>query len=775
MIISLALLGYGASGTFLALLQKKLLQNFRISFITNIAMFGLSSLICFIFAQRFPFNPEELLFDITQWRNLAVIYLTLSLPFFFAANAIGLALIHFRMRLSRIYAADLIGAGFGSLCIVLMLFVVFPTTALRLLSVLGICAALLAVWETELKSRVVWLLLLCLVIIPVVIPETLIQLSASPYKDLNQALRVTGTRIVEQRSSPLGVVSVVESSKIPLRHAPGLSLNAKTEPPEQLGLFIDGNGPSAITNVSGGMSGLDHLDQFTSALPYHLKRPDRVLVLGAGGGTAVLQGLQLGAKHIDAVELNPQVINLVMEKYGTYAGDIYHDGRVQVINAEVRGFLAAIDKRFDLIQVPILESFSASSTGLYSLSEDYLYTIEAFKQYLQHLVPGGYLVINRWIKMPPRDTLKVMATVIEALKREGVKGIAQRLVLIRGWQTSALLIKNGSFTSDELSAVRIFCEQRSFDVSYLPDMSADEVNRFNILSKPYYYLGTKELLGNAPDRFLDNYKFNLTPATDNQPFFFQFFRWRSLREILSLYGKGGAPLIDTGYLVLVATLIQAITASLILILLPNYFYHRMHKRSDPMLSRSHVLVYFTALGLAFLFIEIAFIQKLMLFLHHPLYAVAVSLTAFLLFAGFGCAYTQGLTNTDNDDAQFTSGIVMPATVILVICTLYLLTLDKAFIYLIHLPDVVRIIISIIVIAPLAFCMGMPFPMGLSQLGQHAPDLISWAWGINGCASVISAVLASLIAMHFGFNIVIAIATLLYLMAAISFPKPLAGK
>ncbi len=770
MIISLALLGYGASGTFLVLLQKKLLQNFHVSFISNIVLFGFSSLFCFVFAQRLPFNPEELVFDIFQWRNLTFIYLTLAVPFFFAANAIGLALIHYRIHLSRIYSADLIGAGFGSLCIVLMLFIILPTTALRLLSVLGLCAALIAAGETGYKSRITSLLLMCLIIVPVVIPEILIQLSASPYKDISQSLRVTGTRIVEQRSSPLGTVSVLESSKIPLRHAPELSLNAITELPEQLGLFIDGNGPSAINHVTTDKINLNYLDLVTSALPYHLTQPDSVLVLGAGGGTPVLQSLQHEVNHIDAVELNPQVIELVRDKYGTYAGNIYNDNRVRIINTEVRGYLSASDQHYDLIQVPILDSFSASSTGLYSLSEDYLYTIEAFKLYIQHLAPDGFLVINRWIKMPPRDTLKVMATAIAVLKKEGIKDIEQRLVLIRGWQTSALLIKNGPFTSDELIAVRIFCEQRSFDVSYLPDMSVDEVSRFNILNKPYYFLGTKELLGNAPDQFLNNYKFNLMPATDNKPYFFQFFRWQTLPEIINLYGKGGVPLIDTGYLVLVVTLIQAVIASVILILLPMYFYHRLQKQDVNLIRRRQMLVYFAALGLAFLFIEIAFIQKLMLFLHHPLYAVAVSLTAFLLFAGLGSAYTQRHHKSSNN--YF--GITLPVLVIVALSAIYLLTLDTLFSYLIHLPDVVRIVISVIIIAPLAFCMGMPFPKGLSQLGQHAPDLISWAWGINGCASVISAVLASLLAMHFGFNIVIVIAGLLYILAAISFPKQQAG-
>jgi spermidine synthase/MFS family permease len=767
MIISLALLGYGASGTFLAIFQNKLLKHFHVSYITNITLFGLSSLFCFMFVQGLSFNPQELLFDRKQWLILTAIYLILSIPFFFAANAIGLALIQFRSQLSRIYAADLVGAAFGSLAIVLLLFIVFPTLALRLLSVLGIAAALLAAWEIQLHSRRINVMLSILLLILVLIPASSIQLTASPYKDLSQTLRISGTRIVEQQSSPLGLVSVVESTKIPLRHAPQLSLNAITELPPQLGLFIDGNGPSPITQFSEGNANLDYLDFLSSALPYHLKRTDKLLVLGAGGGSSVLQGLHLGAKQIDAVELNPQVIELVREKYGNYAGNIYKDKRVQLINKEARAYLSANEKKYGLIQVPILDSFNASATGLFSLSEDYLYTIEAFKLYLQHLELDGYLLINRWIKVPPRDTLKIIATVIATLKQQGISDIAQRLVVIRGWQTSAVLIKNGTFTAEELQAIRTFCQQRSFDVAYLPDISEEETNRFNSLNEPYYYQGTKALLGNAAEQFIDQYKFKLTPATDDQPFFFQFFRWRSFKEILGLYGRGGAGLIDTGYLVSIATLAQAFLASLILILLPLFFYQRQNKdqqRQHQAVSRTRVLIYFTALGLAFLFIEIAFIQKLMLLLHHPLYAVAVSLTAFLLFAGIGCAYSERFNHDQ------TTGIVKPVSMILLLSLLYLLTLESVFAMLMQLPDAMRIVISVIVIAPLAFCMGMPFPKGLAQLGQHAPDLIPWAWGINGCASVISAVLAGVIANHFGFSSVIIIAILLYLLAVLSFPQ-----
>jgi spermidine synthase len=768
MIISLALLGYGASGTFLALAFKPLLRHFRVAFITSIALFGLATLGCFLVAQRIPFNPEELLYDTGQWLNLTGMYLVLSLPFFFAASAIGLALAQYRGRLARVYAADLMGAGLGSLAVVLLLFALFPMPALRLLSAMGSAAALVAVWETGLRVRAAYLLLACLAIAPAILPATWTELAMSPYKDLSQSLRVTGTRVVQQRSSPLGLIDVVESRVIPLRHAPGLSLNATSEPPQQLALFIDGNGPSAITGIPSDPTALDYLDQLTSALPYHLRTPDSVLVLGAGGGTSVLQALHLGAHHVDAVELNPQIVKLVRDTYGAFSGGIYRDARVRVITAEARGFLATDERHYDLIQIPILDSFGASSAGLYALSEDYLYTVEGLQAYLRHLTPGGLLAINRWVKMPPRDTLKALATAIEALERSGLEDAAQRLAVIRGWQTSTLLVKNGTFSAAELAAVRRFCEARSFDLVYLPGMAASEANRFNLLTAPYFFASATQLLGSARESFFDRYKFNLRPATDDRPYFFHFFRWRTLPEILRLYGQGGVPLMDIGYLVLLATLIQASAASLILILLPLWVYHLQRRQTPQRIGRARVLVYFAALGLAFLFIEIAFIQKLILFLHQPLYAVAVALSAFLLFAGLGSAWSQRFTGPRDKDRR--PGILRPVAAVVTLCVLYLATLDDVFAQLMHLPDLGRILISILLIAPLAFCMGMPFPLGLAQLGQHAPQLMPWAWGINGCASVISTVLATLLAMHVGFTAVVASAGLLYLLAAASFPR-----
>jgi hypothetical protein len=766
MMISLALLGYGVSGAFLMLLQRPLLQRFAASYITNLALFGISAVACFLLAQHIPFNAEEILWDARQTVWLLCTYLSLAVPFFFAANAIGLALIHYRARLSRIYAADLLGAGLGSIGILLLLFMVLPMQALTVLGLLGIGAALLAGWELQQRLTAAWLLLPLAAVGLLLIPASWSTLEISPYKGLSQILRVKDTRVIAERSSPLGMLSVVESPTVPLRHVPGLSLNATTEPPAQLGVFTDGDGLSVINRYSGDTQTLAHLDQLTSALPYHLRPVNRALILGAGGGTDVLQALYHHTTHIDAVELNPQFARLVTTEYADFAGHLFQMPGVTLHIAEARSFATGSPGDYDLIQVSLLDTFSASASGQFALSENHLYTIEALEEFLEKLSPDGFLSITRWIKLPPRGTLKLFATAIEALRAGGIDDPGLQLILIRGWQTSTLLVKNGVVSAQDIENVRAFCAARSFDVAWYPGIMRDDSNRYNRLRDAWFHDATRALLGDEDERFLDNYKFNLRPASDEQPYFFHFFKWGTLAEVLQLRERGGAPLADAGYLVLVATLGQAVIAALLLILLPIWMYQRHTALAQQGMRRSTVMGYFFILGLAFLFIEIAFIQKLLLFLHHPLYAIAVVLSSFLVFSGLGSAW---LGRTSPGDRGRLLGLAV--TGIVVLGTVYLLSLGTLLEQLATLPDVVRILISIAIIAPLAFCMGMPFPLGLGRLADHAPDLIPWAWAINGCASVISAVLATLLAIHFGFSTVIAAALALYALTLWVFPAP----
>jgi hypothetical protein len=323
-----------------------------------------------------------------------------------------------------------------------------------------------------------------------------------------------------------------------------------------------------------------------------------------------------------------------------------------------------------------------------------------------------------------------------------------------------------------VATLRRFCETRSFDVDYYPGIRPEETNRFNLLEQPYAYEGTLALLSDRREDFLRRYKFAIDPATDDRPYFFHFFKWATLSEFLSMKERGGLPLLEWGYPILVLTLLQALAVSVVLILLPLGLRRefRQHRR-----GRTRMAVYFSALGMGFLFLEIAFIQKFILFLGHPLYAVAVVLSGFLLFAGLGSHFSEAFSariQAIRPNWGRSQAIAVAGVVIVLLITSYLLVLPPVLQACLGAPVAMRVAITLIMIAPLAFCMGMPFPLGLALVREAAPTFIPWAWGINGCLSVLSSILATIIAIHLGFNAVVLMAAGLYGLAAAVLRRPL---
>jgi len=785
MAISIALLGYGASGSFLALFQDRLRPRFTAVFALSAALFGVSAVAGFALAQRLPFNALAVIWEPRQLLYLMAYYLLFAIPFFCAATCVGLAFAVFPNHIARVYRYDMLGAGLGALGIIAALFWLFPSQALRVAGGLGLLAAALASWQ-EVGARRWWRTAAYLIgaaLVYAAVPNSWTALRFSEYKELAQALLIPGIEIVREESSPLGLLKVVRSPLIPLRYAPGLSLSNAIEPPPQLGVFTDGGGLSPITAFDGELEPLAYLDYTSAALPYHLLERPEALIIGAGGGADVLLALYHRAARIDAVELNPQLVRLVRDTFADFAGHLYDRPDVHVRLAEGRGFVAGARRYYDVIQLPLLDSFAAAAAGTLSLSESYIYTVEAFEEYLRHLRPGGFVAITRWLKLPPRDSLKLFATALAALKRMGVAEPGQRLALIRTWSTTTFLVKNGALTPAEIAKIRAFADERSFDLAYYPGMRREEANRYNILEQPYFFDGATALLG--PDRasFLRRYKFDVSPTTDDRPYFFDFFKWRALPELLKRRALGGAALLDWGYLILVSTLVQAVVLSVVLILAPLRFYR---VSSAPSADRWRVAAYFLTIGLAFLFIEIASIQRFILFLGHPVYAIAVVLCGFLVFAGLGSGTSPRLAAwvAPGHASATTRGrrgwlqprlgaLDLAVAGIVVVALLYLLILPPLFRLLVALPDAPKIAIALLLIAPLAFCMGMPFPLALSRVSAWAPGLVPWAWGINGCASVLSAILAALLAMNIGFTCVMLIAIALYLLAAASLRAPLA--
>jgi spermidine synthase len=775
MAISIALLGFGASGTWLALWQHWVRSRFTPIFAVSAALFALSAPASFLAAQTLPFNALAVVWDPAQLLYLLAMYLLLVVPFFCGATCVGLAFVCYGNEVGRIYAFNLIGSAVGALGIVAVLFVLSPSDALRLIAAMGFMATALVALNERL---VFWPALsagaMIMALTVWVLPDGWFALRISDYKGLPSALKVLGTKVLSEHSGPLSLVSVVESPSVPFRYVPGLSLNASMTPPDQLGVFVDGDSMTAITRFDGRRERMAYLDYTTDALAYHFLEHPRVLVLGAGGGSSVLQALYHQGARIDVVELDPNIVRLVREDHAEYAGDIYRQPEIRVHVAEARGFVSSSKDKWDVVQIPLLDAFGATA-GVHGLSETYIYTVEAFEHYLQHLRPDGWLSITRWLRLPPRDALKLFGTALEALRRLGIENPEQRLILLRGLNTTTLLVKNGVVTETEITKAKAFSKERSFDLCYYPGIDAAEANRFNVLEEPYFFAGATALIGAERDAFLARYKFDITPATDERPYFFDFFKWRTLPELMAIR-RAGAGLLELGSVILSATLIQATALSVVLIIAPLWARRQVLARSSQIWR---VAAYFLALGLAFLFVEIAFIQKFILFLGHPLYAVAVVLTGFLLFAGVGSAASSWFAarvdawqRTKPNRHRQLSAIQLSITGIIAVSLLYLLILPGLFDSLVSLTDIGKILVSLGLIAPLASFMGMPFPLGLSRVWSGARDLVPWAWGVNGCASVLSAILATLLAMTWGFSTVVLAASLLYAGAAVVFHRPL---
>jgi SAM-dependent methyltransferase len=770
MIISLALLGYGASGSFLSFARERLLTNFPLAFAGSAALFGLSVPVGFALSQTIPLNVLEIAWDPAQQLHLLLIYVILAVPFFCAATGIGLALAAVGENVGVVYRSDLVGAGIGALAVVGGLWVVPPGECLKAIGAIGLSAAVIAGWHDRVPKALPAILIVAAVALIWAWPQGWAKPKLSPYKELSLALLAPDAEIVAERSSPLGLLTVVRSPTIPFHYAPGLSLVSGSEPPEQLGVFTDGGAMTAIARFDGRLDAFRYLDEQTSALPFHLLDRPRVAILGSGTGIDTLLARMNGSRSIDAVEINPQMIDLVQRQFAEFAGGVYSDPDISLHTTEARSFVAGTEKSFDLIHVALLDSFAAASAGLHALNESTLYTVEAFDTYLNKLAAGGFLAVTRWLRVPPRDGLKMFAIAVGALERRGVVDPGRHLALIRGWQTVTLLVKNGVLTGDEIAEIREFCRIRAFDVAYYPGMDAAEANRYSVLERPYLFEGAVALIGPNREQFLADYGFDVSPSTDDRPYFFHFLKWRTMAELMQMPNRSGFNLIEWGYPVLLATLAQAIVASTVLILLPLVARRRRSDRPKSRLrrwGRLRVATFFFALGLAFLFIEIAFIQRFQLFLGHPTYAVSVVLCGFLVFAGLGSGSAKQCTAWLEGDAVRTVAVAVAAIALLSLT--YIAILPSVFETLGRVPAPAKIVATLGLIAPLAFFMGMPFPLGLADTAIGAPELVPWAWGINGCASVLSAVLATLLAIDFGFSWVVVLALVLYGIAAAMFP------
>ncbi|MDD3655962.1 MAG: hypothetical protein PHI72_04255 [Atribacterota bacterium] len=761
MIISIAFLGYGASGTFLTVtpsLTKKNRKEQLPGLLSHFAlMYGLSIFLALFLINRIPFDLYRLNVDSYQWFYLTTYYLAIALPFFFAGTCISLAITHLPMKVSRLYFYDLTGASLGCLAFLFFTNHINIIKLLIMLSVFGFASSFL--FSLAQGKRLFSLLPLILIIILALVNffsywSWSFSLPINHYKELFSFLRYPETKILYQRENSFSQIKIVESPAV--KHAPGLSLNFKERIPEQLGILTDDSGLSAITRFNGNIESICFTDFLSNALGFHLSRnQNRVLVIGSGGGLDILSAIYHGCTEIEAIELNPLVIDLMKGQFADYSGQLYNRPEVAILPGEGRSVLKNIDHNFDLIQISLVGSATASTGGFHSISENYLYTVEGMIDFLEHLSPNGVICITRWLLFPPRESVKLTTIALQALEKVGVENPENHIALIRSWGTTTFICSQKPIDGEMIDIIISFCQERSFDSIYFPGIRLEQANQNHRLEKPYYYLAISDLMEhfrqNRMKSFYQDYFFNVSPATDNSPFFFYFLKWSNIPTIIrdTSYWQ---PIIEWGNLIVFATLLQGMLFSLIFIFLPLLI-----KRASPGKGWYFPLLYFAALGLGYMLIEISFIQKFILYLTYPTYTTSAIIFSFLFFSGLGSHFSQ---RWQRKTIHYLRWII---PVICLFLVLYQRLIPTIFQYTFHLPLIVRFLLTCSLLSPLSFLMGMPFPLGIHFLAERRERMIPWVWATNNFCSILASVLAVIIAISSGFQAVGYLAAGIYLV------------
>jgi len=739
MVISIAMLGIAASGTVLAVFPG--MKDIR-----RVPCYGLMLAISipasYLLANAVPFDPARLSWDPLQLLAIGLYYIILCIPFFCFGLIVSIAYAARSEEANAIYASDLLGAGAGALAMVWLLSLGGPETSVFIISTL-LATALLS--SADRKTRTVSLLLIAVDLAVLFMHPQFIQPRISPYKPFALALQFPGASHLGTAYSPYARVDLFTSPAV--RFAPGLSFTHLEPLPKQTGLAIDAADLHAITDETD-TSKLAFLGFLPSSLAYRLGRNQDVLIIEPRAGLAVLMARQFGARTVFAVDSNPLVVHTVRAYSRAHGSRMYEENTWTGL---ARTWLAASGRQFDLIDLSLM---GPSPSVPFGFAEDYRFTVEAFERYLAHLKNDGFLSLNLYIIPPPRTELRLLATLARAAEASGIRDISRRVAAIRSWDTVTMIVKSSALTTEDLRRIKAFAHEKRFDLVYYPGIRPEESN-VHIKMPNNEYAGAFQRLMNKEtrDRFMDDYLFDIRPVTDERPFFHYYLKVENVQAIYTAMGEKWQYFIEEGYL-LPVLFVQVLVMSTVLTLLPLVTLKRREAvRTGPHPLRA--LSYFALLGIGYLFVELAFIQKMVLGLDNPSYAASTVIASILISSGIGSLLSLRVTQLKNP---------LVLLILAGVAVAYSLLLPGITAATGHHPLLLRIIVSFVLLMPAGILMGIPFPLGIALLHAAAPRLIPWAWAVNGCFSVLAPILAVMLALTAGFRSVLFIGAAMYFIA-----------
>jgi hypothetical protein len=747
-VIALALLGFGGSGTALSLWRSRALaRGGRLQ--SDLLLSAGAGCIAVLPLARLAAARVDFPLLFIDWRAWGPLLLAAGLacvPFFLGALFLGLTFMRDTRGIGRLYAANLLGSAAGAagglgLLLWLPAERVFPLmgavlacASLVLAIGAGRAAASLAVFALGLAGA--WLM-----------PG----LPVSAYKPVSHAVRLPGAEILADERHPMGRVQVVRSPA--LRHAPGLSLNFGGEIPATGHVYVNGEGLGAFLPPSA--SGGHILDHGVQALPLALAAPRRALVLPAGAGASVGLLLSRQGVDVDAVEPHPVVAKLLRTAYPS------SDVRLNVISEDCRAFLGRSREPYELILLPPLGAFGGG-IGLQAQQENYLLTREGFAALWNALARGegnvGMLSFCVHLDQPPRQSLRLLTLVADAMRRAGVSDPSRHVAAVRSWEMLAVAVSTRPF--DEAARLRLegFARSGGFDRVWVPGRGPAPEDSFHLMLDDILPRGFEAVLAGAGARFVRDYPFDIAPPEDGRPYFHQFIRWDRLGDVRRLLGQDCPAFVEMGAILVALTAAALAVAAVVLILLPLW---RLSGKDAAKLGTragtAAVLAYFGAIGVGFMFLEMVWIQRFTLFWGQPLSSAAGVLAALLCGMGAGSALSAGVPCAPRAIRWVLAGI-------LALIGLHAAGLPHLMAAGLGWPEPLKWVVGLGVLSVSAVVLGLPFPLALRALGASRPELVPWAWGVNGCLSVLAAPLAVLTAMQGGFGAVSAVAATAYLLA-----------
>jgi hypothetical protein len=778
LIIGLALLGFGAAGTVLTVSARFGGTSVRPQLLADCAwLLGLVTMVCFLAITKTRFDSVAIqqYHDVSQLFGLLMMLVLAAVPFFVGGLCIGYLVSKSGDEINRIYFCDLVGAGFGALGSVFAIdYLGAPATIFGI--ALAACLVAIALagrtgGRTRWRYPVTALLAAGLLALTLARPHAI----SIPF----EAAKDIGTHHGgEYRWHVVARVDVLpETTGYPgFGGALSRTWDASHPPMVFRGIYQDGAAFTGIVKLAGKTPKDEPiLSYYMQACPYILRPGGTTLIIGPGGGADVAMALHHDSPKVAAVDINPWTIDYVRDRYDDFAGGLYRRGDVEVLCAEGRHFLTASDRKFDIIQLSGVDTFTALAAGAYALSENYLYTREAIHDCLKSLTDDGVLSYSRWLLYPPRESLRLAATAREALEAEGVANPDQHILVLAApaWEGRSpwadVMIKKRPFTAEEVQRLRDWAGPLRFDVLYDPLVPYAAGGSYDALQGTPKYEPAKSaaefdkvlrLKGQAYRKYLDEYPYRIRPCTDDSPFFFNYYRMSNLRHPFTA-ALGGDPVnrLPLGLLILLACLIQIVVIGGACILWP------MRSQATGLYRRrgsGSVLVYFGAIGLGFIAVEIMLLQRLAVFLGGPVYSMSITLFSLLVFCGIGSFLAKRFTRT----SPKAGGLVI---LLLVACAIFGTTwfLNVRLPGLLGLSHTMRAVVAVCLLMPLGLLMGMPFPTGVRLAERLHPSLVPWGWCVNACTTVLGSVLSVLAAMFSSFTAVLYAGICIYLLALLA--------